>query len=99
MQEEFKSKKAKGPKPWHYAVAVVSYLVVLVLTIFCLVAYVPDIEEGYHNFSLTLLVGFLILGTVAFAWETFQWRKQRGSGEQESLEDVIRKMKDDANRG
>jgi predicted membrane channel-forming protein YqfA (hemolysin III family) len=99
MQEEFKSKRPKGSKPWHYWIAAVSYLVVLVLSTFCLVVYTPDFEGGYRNFTLTFLIGFLILGTVAFVWETIQWRKQRGSGEQESLEDVIQKMKDDANRG
>ena len=98
MQEEFKSKKAKGTKSWQYGVAAVSYLVVLVLTIFCLVAYTPDLEGGYYNATLTFLIGFLVLGTMAFVWETIQWRKQRNSGGQENLEDVIRKMKDDANR-
>ena len=99
MQEGFESKGPKGSKPWHYWIAAVSYLVVLVLSIFCLVAYTPDLEGGSRNFTLTFLIGFLILGTVAFVWETIQWRKQRGSGGQESLEDVIRKMRDDANSG
>jgi hypothetical protein len=99
MQEEFKSRKPKASKPWHYAVAVVSYIVVLVLAIFCLVAYAPNLEGGYYNATLTLLIGFLVLGTVAFVWETIQWRRRRGSGGQENLEDMIRKMKDDTNRG
>jgi hypothetical protein len=96
MQEEFKSKKPKILKYW---VAVVAYLVVLVLSIFCLIAYVPSIPEEDRITTLTLLVGFLVVGTLAIIWETIQWRKQRGSEGQEKLEDVIRKMKDDANRG
>jgi uncharacterized membrane protein YqjE len=99
MQEELKSKKAKGTKPWQYGVAVVSYLGVLVLSVFCLVAYTPDLEGGYRNFTLAFLIVFLVIGTGAFVWETIQWRKQRGSGTHESIEDAIRKMRDDANRG
>jgi len=99
MQEDFKSKRIKSYKPWHYWIAAVSYLVILVLSIFCLFAYTPDLEGEYHNFTLAFLIGFLILGTVVFVWETIQWRKQRGSGGKKSIEDAIRKMKDDANRG
>lgn len=94
MRGNSMSKKIKQSKYW---VATVAYIIVFALSIFCLVAYVPDLEEGK-----TLIMGFLIaclvLGTLSFAWEAMQWRKERTSGEQTDIEKIVRQIENEASR-
>ena len=88
-----------------YWIAIVSYLIILSLSILCLSRYLPDLSVGDVMDTGTLiilkagLIIVLISATMAFGWEMLQWRKSRARKEQPSLEDIIKDIKKDSDKG
>ena len=87
-------KQIKQSKYW---IATVAYIIIFSLSILCLVAYVPDLEEG-KTLTMVFLIACLVLGTLSFVWEAMQWRKGRTPREQTDLEKIVRQIENEANR-
>jgi hypothetical protein len=87
--------KFKGPKELRYWIAAISYLIIFSLSILCLVAYLPSLPDEIHTNTMIFLIAVLIIGTVAFGWETLQWRKRRAQEGQPNVEDIINSVNKD----
>ena len=86
-----------------YWIAIVSYLIILSLSILCLSLYLPDLsgtdvlDTGTLNILKAGLIIVLISATMAFGWEMLQWRKSRPKKEEPNLEDIISDFNKDKN--
>ena len=104
MPENLKTKdRWKWFKGVQYWIAIVAYVVIFSLSILCLAVYIPRLSgaELIDSGNLSLLKAFVIVififATAFFLWEMRQWRRGRAKKQElPSLEDIIKKAKEDS---
>ena len=101
MPENPKTKdRFKWFKGVQYWIAIISYVVILSLSILCLAVYIPHlsdtevIDSGSLNILMAFVIIILVFATAFFLWEMRQWRRGRSQKQQlPSLEDAIKDFK------